>query len=158
MFHKARLDHHFCQRVFLFPDLVSYIYFPPKVNSLLTSPGQVCSAMAKLGALEYFYNYYHCCCFHYFYIVVPPLRKSKSINKNKTKSHQNYSKNTHTKKQNKIVTFRHLRCSATPQEERPRWTALESPRQRRAGRRVRQRSTMNRIMIIYYIFFKTRSS
>ena len=98
MFHKAKLDvktHHFCQRVFLFPDLISYIYFPPKVNSLLTSPGQVCSAMAKLGALEYFYCYYYCC-FHFFYSVVPPLRKSKSINKNKTKTHQNNRKHTHT--------------------------------------------------------------
>ena len=27
----------------------NHFYFPPKVNSLLTSPGQVCSAMAKLG-------------------------------------------------------------------------------------------------------------
>ena len=35
----------------LFPD-PDHVYFPPKVNSLLTSPGQVCSAMAKFGALN----------------------------------------------------------------------------------------------------------
>ena len=98
MFHKAKLDvktHHFCQRVFLFPDLISCIYFPPKVNSLLTSPGQVCSAMAKLGALEYSFNYYY----HY-------------------QKHSKIAKNTHKNK--KIVTFQRLRCSAIPQEERPR--------------------------------------